>query len=276
MYVYKHTSPNGKVYIGITSQNPERRWRNGEGYKNNPHFWRAIQKYGWENFKHEIVASFLSKEDACKLEIELIKKYNSANPEFGYNNDNGGVYAGKHSKESRKKISESRKGKYGGTESPRYGKHHTEESKKKMSEAQKKRFSKKENHPSYGKKSKYSKPVYKINPITNEILDEYENSVEAAKANNIAVSCVRACCQGRIFKTKNGFKWQYVYEPHEYIPHPATKPCCQCSKDGNLIACYDSIIKASKITNIDATTINKCLKGVYNFAGGYIWRYKDD
>ena len=27
--VYKHTAPNGKVYIGITSRKPEYRWNNG-------------------------------------------------------------------------------------------------------------------------------------------------------------------------------------------------------------------------------------------------------
>ena len=31
--VYKHTAPNGKVYIGITGQSPEMRWRKGYGYK---------------------------------------------------------------------------------------------------------------------------------------------------------------------------------------------------------------------------------------------------
>ena len=34
--VYKHTFPNGKVYIGITKQNPLKRWRNGTGYKGQP------------------------------------------------------------------------------------------------------------------------------------------------------------------------------------------------------------------------------------------------
>ena len=55
MYVvYKHTTPSGKVYIGITGLKPERRWRNGNGYKDNEHFYRAILKYGWDNIKHEI------------------------------------------------------------------------------------------------------------------------------------------------------------------------------------------------------------------------------
>lgn len=31
--VYKHTSPSGKVYIGITKKKPEYRWNHGRGYK---------------------------------------------------------------------------------------------------------------------------------------------------------------------------------------------------------------------------------------------------
>ena len=50
--VYQHKNKiNGKVYIGITMQDPERRWRHGEGYKSSPHFYAAIQKYGWDNFE---------------------------------------------------------------------------------------------------------------------------------------------------------------------------------------------------------------------------------
>ena len=61
--VYKHTAPNGKVYIGITSHSIEGRWRkDGSGYKLNNHFWNAIQKYGWNNFKHEILFENLMKE----------------------------------------------------------------------------------------------------------------------------------------------------------------------------------------------------------------------
>ena len=30
--VYIHTAPNGKMYIGQTSQKPEARWNNGRGY----------------------------------------------------------------------------------------------------------------------------------------------------------------------------------------------------------------------------------------------------
>jgi len=82
--VYKHTAPSGKVYIGITGQKPERRWRGGEGYKGTP-FYNAILKYGWENISHEVLANGLSKEEACEMEIEAIREHESQDRERGYN-----------------------------------------------------------------------------------------------------------------------------------------------------------------------------------------------
>lgn len=88
--VYKHTSPSGKVYIGITKDSVERRWESGWGYKSNIHFFKAIVKYGWINFKHEILFENLSKEEAEQKEIELIAQYKSSDRNFGYNFDLGG------------------------------------------------------------------------------------------------------------------------------------------------------------------------------------------
>lgn len=110
--VYKHESPSGKVYIGVTSLRPERRWENGHGYSYNPHFWKAIVKYGWENFTHTILFDDLSKDEAYSLEIELIREYNSTNPKRGYNITNGGKGGQLGivlSEEQRKKKSESAK-----------------------------------------------------------------------------------------------------------------------------------------------------------------------
>lgn len=89
--VYIHTNKiNGKVYIGITQQNLDKRWQNGYGYKRQKYFYSAIKKYGWENFEHDLIEENLSKEDACKKEKELIKKYNSDNRKYGYNLSKGG------------------------------------------------------------------------------------------------------------------------------------------------------------------------------------------
>lgn len=167
--VYKHTAPNGKVYIGQT-YNLKRRWRSdGSGYKNTPHFWKAIQKYGWDNFTHEIIADDLTAGEASQIEELLICLYDSTNPEKGYNICSGGESVmlgrkhsdetrrkmsenhadfrgqkhpryGKHpSKETLKKMSESRIGLHAGEKHPFYGRHHSEETKRKISEAHKKR-----------------------------------------------------------------------------------------------------------------------------------------
>lgn len=87
--VYCHTCPNGKKYFGLTKQNPNRRWEQGERYKEQV-FYRAIKKYGWNNIKHEIIADKLNLEDACKLEQSLIKKHKTNQKEYGYNKSIGG------------------------------------------------------------------------------------------------------------------------------------------------------------------------------------------
>ena len=70
--IYKHTFPNGAVYIGKTDMNPEDRWLNGWGYKNCPLMFNAIIKYGWDNVKHEILYDNLTKEEAAEIEIAQI------------------------------------------------------------------------------------------------------------------------------------------------------------------------------------------------------------
>lgn len=88
--VYKHTAPNGKVYIGITKHHPHERWANGFGYQTQVYFFRAIVKYGWDNIKHEILYSGLSEEEAKTTEIKLISEYKATDVNFGYNIDPGG------------------------------------------------------------------------------------------------------------------------------------------------------------------------------------------
>ena len=126
-----HTSPSNKKYIGVTSQKPERRWRkNGTGYKDHIYFWRAIQKYGWDNFEHDILYANLTKEEAEQKEVELIAYYNSNNIGFGYNMSIGGESGSKgykYTDEQRERMRVVN----GGKNNPMYGKHHTEETKQK-------------------------------------------------------------------------------------------------------------------------------------------------
>ena len=107
--VYKHTCPNNKVYIGITKLDPLVRWgKNGSNYRGQV-FYYAILKYGWDNIKHEILYTDLSRNEAEHKEVELIAEYKSNHKEYGYNVDNGGNYGGSRSKETREKISQSLK-----------------------------------------------------------------------------------------------------------------------------------------------------------------------
>lgn len=73
--VYVHTSPSGKYYVGMTGQQDiNTRWKGGAGYSGQPYFYHAIQKYGWENFEHEVIASHLTKEEAVNFEKLLIQE----------------------------------------------------------------------------------------------------------------------------------------------------------------------------------------------------------
>ena len=83
-YVYVHTVPNGKIYVGQT-KNPAERWNNGEGYISNRPFYKDIQIYGWNNIKHEIVAEYNNVEYALRLEAVLIALLKSEHCDYGYN-----------------------------------------------------------------------------------------------------------------------------------------------------------------------------------------------
>ena len=107
--IYSHVNKiNGKIYIGQTGQNVNQRWRNGKGYMNNIYFYKAIEKYGWDNFEHNILIDGLTKQEADTKEIELISYYDSCNPQRGYNLTIGGSGTnGYHmSDEQKKNISE--------------------------------------------------------------------------------------------------------------------------------------------------------------------------
>lgn len=131
--VYMHKNKiNGKIYIGQTCQNPEQRWREGEGYKSSSHFYSAIKKYGWSQFDHFILAENLTVEQANFLETQYIKQFHSTDDNYGYNLQSGGKnYI--MSEEHKKKISNALKGiDRTGEKNPMYGKHHSKESKEKI------------------------------------------------------------------------------------------------------------------------------------------------
>lgn len=93
--VYVHINKtNNKKYIGITcySDDVNRRWRNGYGYREQV-FFKAIQKYGWDGFKHIVLYKNFTREQAVwkeKLLIHLFKTNTHKKGSHGYNCSDGG------------------------------------------------------------------------------------------------------------------------------------------------------------------------------------------
>ena len=131
--IYEHVSPSSKKYIGQTCQRLARRWRNGYGYVRNTYFYRAIEKYGWDNFQHNIICRCETLEEANKVESELIARYKTNDPQYGYNISGGADGRERVAESARTLMSSLRKGKFAGENNPNYGRKHTAEERAKMS-----------------------------------------------------------------------------------------------------------------------------------------------
>lgn len=87
--IYAHINKiNGKVYIGQTKQTLQKRWGRGSEYSTCTHFYKAIQKYGWDNFQHIVLECGLNDDEINEKEEYWINYYNSI--ENGYNIKKGG------------------------------------------------------------------------------------------------------------------------------------------------------------------------------------------
>lgn len=117
MLIYKVTNKiNGHGYIGqtIKSLNIRKQAHINSALRkeNNYYFCHAIRKYGPENFTWEIIAEGICLPEMLdKLEKHFIQLYHTF--EKGYNMTFGGgsISGFKHSKESKRKMSETHKGK---------------------------------------------------------------------------------------------------------------------------------------------------------------------
>ena len=216
--VYQHKNKiNGKIYIGITSRNPEERWgSNGCNYKTSPHFYSAIQKYGWDNFEHNILFTNLTKEQACLKEQELIKEFNSMNREYGYNSTSGGEIFTMN-EETKQKISQSMMGNKNGlghvcTEEKKQkiseaqkGRKFTEEHKQKLSDAAKNRHvpCSEEKKKTLSQNYPHKKQVY-----CEELNMIYESVQECSRQLGIPATNISKLCNGR-GKTLKGYHLRY-------------------------------------------------------------------
>lgn len=152
--VYMHILPNGKRYIGITQQEPRKRWLAGKGYQRQTYFYNAILKYGWANIEHEILHTGLSKTEAEQAEKALIARYKSDRRDYGYNIERGGN-ANKVSQSTREKLRRIN-----------LGKHHTKETREKLSRLERDRWLDKDYRDNQVKK-RLGKPTWNKGKTTS-------------------------------------------------------------------------------------------------------------
>lgn len=244
--VYRHTSPNGKVYVGITCHKPSVRWKkDGKGYKNNVHFWGAIQMYGWDNFTHEILYEGLSEQEACQKEVELIDFYKSNRKEFGYNIASGGII-NFPSDETKEKISRANKGKKWSEEQKariagrHVGRIMSDESRAKMSIS----------HTGRKHSAETKLKISKANSgrkFSDEHKEKLRRSKIGSKRSQESIEKSRIAATGK----------KHTEETKKKIAESKYKKII-CTTTGIV---YSSATEASKILGIPRTTICSCLTG---------------
>lgn len=244
--VYRHITPNGKIYVGITQQSPQRRWQNGFGYVDNQHFYRAIKKYGWNNIKHEILYTDLSAEMAYEIEKDLISKYKSNDSTYGYNKSiggesgNAGVKMSEEQKEKLKKVNT--------------GRVLTEETRRKLS-ASKKGVKFTEEH-----KRKISKALKgktrKGHPHTPESIAKLKKSLTGRKNPHKGIPRSEECRK----KLSEANKGKLGHNMRSVI----------CIDTGEV---FVSITAAAKAKGVDQRNISACLCGKRHRTAGLHWKY---
>lgn len=252
-YVYIHTNKiNNKVYVGITCQEPTKRWgKDGSHYKQNEHFWRAICKYGWDNFEHMIFAEGLTKNEACHMEICLIALYRTNERNYGYNFTKGG--------EGTLGVSLS------GEQAYWFGKTLSESHKNKV----------REHHADFnGGKHPRARAVYCV-----ELKKTFDCIRDAQRELDIGAKDISKCCKG-IRNTAGGFHWVYTDELNirdiNQISNQKRNAKTKLHKQVRCIetgVIYDSVTQAAIDTGADISSIAACCRGRLKTTHGFHWEF---
>ena len=260
--VYRHTSPSGKVYIGITSREPAKRWGHGANYKRqNKYFWNAIQKYGWENIEHEVLFDGLSKEEAQEKEIELIMAHDSTNVEKGYNLTTGGecYQFPEHIKEKLRgprTLSEEQREALSKRGKETYEKY-LKGRKKTKEEIERMAASKRGKKQPQWVKEKRSKALKKYYAEAGGLSQEHREKIS------------KSLC-GRRYSSETIEKMKKAQAPDKNKRSRRVRQIL----DENVVAEYCSAREAGRCTGISFTSIVRVCNGVrLKHAGGYKWEY---
>lgn len=261
--IYKYTNKvNGKVYIGRTCQSLVRRAeKDGRGYRGCPHFWGAIQKYGWENFEGIILEDNLTDDEATEKETYYIRKYNSNNIEIGYNlTDSSQNY----SLETRERMGAHNK-----------GRKFSEERRQKLIQANKGRKLSQET------RRKISENHADVSGENNPMWEKHrsEEVKEKLRRAHLGEICDEGVRRKLSEKNKGKIPWNKGIKLTKEQKKNMKKPNCANKKGVVCIetgVCYESLECASKSTGVNPCSISYVCRGLSKTAGGYRWKWEVD
>lgn len=245
---------NDKKYIG-QSVDIERRFKE---HKNRMFyteyetcFYRALKKYGIENFSFEIL-EICKKEEMDEKEKEYIQKFKTYVKENGYNFTTGGKgYSGEFTEEHKQKLAASKTG----VKNPLYNKTPSKETLLKRSLALKG----KKKPDSFKEKMSI---IHKGKIISEETREKLRNANLGKKHSEETKEKMR----GRTFV--------HSEEAKEKIKEKLSKPRLQYTLENVFIKEFSSAKQAQEETHINEKNISACCNNKRKSAGGYIWKFK--
>ena len=276
--VYRLTDPEGKIYIGCTGKPVEERWKKGGGYSRDTPIRRAIDEFGWENFRHEILCEHLVKAGAEKLEKWFIAFYDSSDPEKGYNRFLGGLGKGAHMSEITRKLSSEAKNRL-------YREH--PEVKSRIRNTVKELF---EKDPTYRERiGKGVLAAHENDPTFRVRLREISkrrwqdpgyrercSSARAAASENPEVAGRQSISRKRFYAEHPERRGEISRYMKEYLSRPGNRAFVESDRHAKPVICvetgkiYPSQRAAEKETGFGG--IHKACSGLQNTSGGYHWR----
>lgn len=280
-YVYCHTFPNGKRYVGITRTSLEKRWGKGANYGTCPLMNRAIQKYGWDNIQHDVIDTAESKEVAEVKERHYIGLFRSDQPEYGYNILPGGDIADNHlTDEIRYKLGNGKRGK------PR-----TDEEKAKISAGVRAVFSRPESNGHFGMCHAESTRQKMSEAQTERWSEDQARRTEAAERMRQRMDDpeFRSKVSANLskYRRKPG-EWAMPEEAKAKISNhnrgkwlgdksPCSKPVLQYDVNGNFIKRWANAGEVERAGIAKRSCVSACCRGKPHVktAGGFVWKFEE-
>ncbi|TDN95318.1 group I intron endonuclease [Salegentibacter sp. 24] len=119
------------------------------------------------------------------------------------------------------------------------------------------------------------KNIFMYDLETGVILSTFSSLSEAAEFVGLDNKTISKACLGEI-KNCGGYSWSYTlsenFKPEE---DKRKKKVFQFYLHGEFVRSYKSVSEASRFTGINSSSIAKCCRGEYKYAGEYYWEYED-